>query len=48
MSTTALPLLTVSDLGALPEDGQKYELISGGLYVCRALLIYITSLLSRI
>jgi Uma2 family endonuclease len=36
MSTTVLPLLTVSDLGALPEDGQKYELISGGLYVSRA------------
>ncbi|MBV9209591.1 MAG: Uma2 family endonuclease [Acidobacteria bacterium] len=36
MSTTVLPLLTVSDLGALPEDGQKYELINGGLYVSRA------------
>ncbi|HEY0545926.1 MAG TPA: Uma2 family endonuclease [Pyrinomonadaceae bacterium] len=36
MSTTVLPLLTVSDLGALPEDGQKYELIGGELYVSRA------------
>lgn len=36
MSTTVLPLLTVSDLGALPEDGQKYELVGGELYVSRA------------
>ena len=36
MSVTVLPLLTVSDLGALPEDGQKYELIGGGLYVSHA------------
>lgn len=36
MSVTVLPLLTVSDLGALPEDGQKYELIGGSLYVSRA------------
>src|SRR5947207_12322172 len=36
MSTTVLPLLTVADLDALPEDDRKYELIGGELYVSRA------------
>jgi Uma2 family endonuclease len=48
MSTTVLPLLTVSDLGALPEDGQKYELISGGLYVSRAPHIHHRLIVSNI
>lgn len=36
MPTTVLPLLTVADLDALPEDDKKYELIGGELYVSRA------------
>jgi Uma2 family endonuclease len=36
MATQMLPLLTVADLDALPEDDNKYELISGDLYVSRA------------
>ncbi|MBC7910804.1 MAG: Uma2 family endonuclease [Pyrinomonadaceae bacterium] len=36
MSAPVLPLLTVSDLDVLPEDGKTYELIGGGLYVSRA------------
>ncbi len=48
MSTTVLPLLTVSDLGALPEDSQKYELISGGLYVSRAPHIHHQLIVSNI
>ncbi|HUE82942.1 MAG TPA: Uma2 family endonuclease [Pyrinomonadaceae bacterium] len=36
MSTKAEPLLTVSDLEALPDDGNKYELFEGELFVSRA------------
>jgi Uma2 family endonuclease len=30
------PILTVSDLDSLPDDGNRYELIEGELYVSRA------------
>jgi Uma2 family endonuclease len=36
MATQMLPLLTVADLDALPEDDNKYELIAGDLYMSRA------------
>jgi Uma2 family endonuclease len=36
MKTHIEPLLTVDDLDALPDDGNRYELIGGGLYVSRA------------
>ena len=34
--TQIRPHLTIADLDALPEDGQRYELIAGGLLVSRA------------
>ena len=36
MSTQILPLLTVDDLEALPDDDNRYELIEGDLLVSRA------------
>ena len=37
MAKTIEPLLTVADLDAFPEDdGNRYELIEGELYVSRA------------
>jgi Uma2 family endonuclease len=48
MSTPVLPLLTISDLEVLPEDGQKYELIGGGLYVSRAPHIHHQLVISNI
>lgn len=36
MNTQVLPLLTLDDLAALPDDNNKYELIEGELYVSRA------------
>src|SRR5688572_1166456 len=36
MAATIEPLLTVADLDACPEDGNRYELIEGELFVSRA------------
>jgi Uma2 family endonuclease len=36
MSTQIEPLLTLSDLEAMPEDDNRYELIEGELFVSRA------------
>lgn len=36
MSTKAEPILTVSDLEALPHDGNQYELFERELFVSRA------------
>src|SRR5215213_6408371 len=36
MSIHAQPGLTVADLGSMPEDGKRYELVAGELYVSRA------------
>jgi Uma2 family endonuclease len=36
MTTTFLPLLTLADLEAMPDDDNKYELIEGELFVSRA------------
>src|SRR5215467_3555756 len=33
MSTQIEPLLTIADLDAMPEDGQRYEIIEGELFV---------------
>lgn len=30
------PLLTIADLDSMPEDGNRYELIEGELFVSRA------------
>jgi len=36
MSTRIEPLMTVDDLEAMPEDGNRYEVIEGELFVSRA------------
>ena len=36
MSAKIEPLLTIADLDALPEDGNRYELFEGELFVSRA------------
>jgi Uma2 family endonuclease len=36
MSTQIEPLLTIADLDAMPEDGNRYEIIEGELFVSRA------------
>jgi Uma2 family endonuclease len=36
MSTQVEPLLTISDLDAMPDDGNRYEIIEGELLVSRA------------
>ena len=36
MSTKVEPLLTVADLEAMPDDGNRYELFEGELFVSRA------------
>src|ERR1041384_1938689 len=36
MSTKVEPLMTVADLDLLPDDGNRYELFEGELYVSRA------------
>src|SRR5437763_15201976 len=36
MSAKVEPLLTVADLDLLPDDGNRYELFDGELYVSRA------------
>ena len=36
MSAKIEPLLTVEDLDACPDDGNRYELIEGELFVSRA------------
>lgn len=36
MSTHIEPLLTIDDLDALPDDGNRYEIIEGELFVSRA------------
>lgn len=36
MSTQIEPLLTISDLDAMPDDGNHYEIIEGELFVSRA------------
>ena len=36
MSSRTEPLLTVADLDSFPDDGNRYELIAGVLYVSRA------------
>ncbi len=35
MTTHIQPLLTIADLDSLPDDGNRYELIDGDLYVSR-------------
>lgn len=36
MKTDVLPLLTLADLDATPDDGNRYELIDGEIYMSRA------------
>ncbi|MBA3355026.1 MAG: Uma2 family endonuclease [Pyrinomonadaceae bacterium] len=36
MATRILPLITVAELDACPDDGNRYELIEGELFVSRA------------
>ena len=36
MSTQFEPVLTIADLDAMPEDGNRYELIEGELFVSRS------------
>ena len=36
MATNIEPVLTIEDLDAMPEDGNRYELIEGELFVSRA------------
>lgn len=36
MSTHVEPLLTIDDLDSLPDDGNRYEIIEGELFVSRA------------
>jgi Uma2 family endonuclease len=36
MSTQIEPLLTLADLDAMPDDGNRYEIIEGELFVSRA------------
>jgi Uma2 family endonuclease len=36
MSTQIEPVLTIKDLDALPDDGNRYEIIEGELFVSRA------------
>lgn len=36
MNTQLIPVITVDDLDALPDDGNKYELIEGEIYMSRA------------
>src|SRR5437773_12025976 len=36
MSTEIQPLLTIADLDAMPDDGNRYELIEGEILVSRA------------
>jgi Uma2 family endonuclease len=36
MSTPVEPLLTIDDLDAMPDDGNRYEIIEGELFVSRA------------
>ena len=36
MTTRIQPLLTVADLDLMPEDGNRYEIIEGELFVSRA------------
>jgi Uma2 family endonuclease len=36
MSTRIEPLLTIADLDAMPDDGNRYEIIEGELFVSRA------------
>jgi hypothetical protein len=33
MSTQIEPLLTIADVDAMPDDGQRYEIIEGELFV---------------
>jgi Uma2 family endonuclease len=58
MSTQIEPLLTIDDVDAMPEDGNRYEVIEGELFVSRApglthqdvslnLAVYIRSYLSQ-
>jgi len=36
MSTQIEPLLTIADLDAMPDDGNRYEIIDGELFVSRS------------
>jgi Uma2 family endonuclease len=36
MAARIEPLLTIADLDSMPEDGNRYELIEGELFVSRA------------
>ena len=36
MAANFEPILTIADLDAIPEDGNRYELIEGELFVSRA------------
>ncbi len=36
MTTQIQPVLTIDDLDCTPDDGNKYELIEGDIYVSRA------------
>ncbi len=36
MSAKVEPLLTIDDLDAMPEDGNRYELFKGEIFVSRA------------
>src|SRR6185369_7026073 len=42
------PLMTVADLDATPDDGNRYELIEGELYVSTAPTIFHQSILTKI
>jgi Uma2 family endonuclease len=58
MATKIEPLMTVADLEAMPEDGNRYEVIEGELFVSRApglthqqvstnILVYIRNFLDK-
>ena len=36
MAANLEPLLTIADIDSMPEDGNRYELIEGELFVSRA------------
>ena len=48
MSTHTQTGLTVADLGSMPEDGNRYELVAGELYVSRAPHIVHQSVISNL
>ena len=48
MSAKVEPLLTVADLEAMPDDGNRYELFGGEIFVSRALSLSHQRVLSNL